>query len=92
LTTITLHYYSDSIRGRPTLRFYAVRDNFNVWDAPVGAPFVGIASFPQGIEPTGDRNVTIKVKNNFNTKKVLMSKLPSDLHFAASEVDFTSKH
>jgi hypothetical protein len=88
LTAITLHYYSGSDHGRPRLRFYPVRDNFNVWDAPVYAPFVGIASIPQGGEPTGDRNVTIIVKNNFNTKKVLMSKLPSDLHFAASEVDF----
>ena len=34
LTTITLHYYSDSVRGLPRLRFYAVSDDFDVWDAP----------------------------------------------------------
>ena len=34
LTTITLHYYSDSVRGLPRLRFYAAPDDFNVWDAP----------------------------------------------------------
>jgi hypothetical protein len=93
LSTITLHYYSDSVQGRPQLRFYDVPDKFNVWDAPTNTPFVGIASFPQGGDPTGSRNVTIKININFNTKKVLMSKLPSKLQFAASEVDFfTSKH
>ena len=30
LTTITLHYYSDSDRGLPRLRFYAVPDDFNI--------------------------------------------------------------
>ena len=34
LTTITLHYYSDSQRGLPRLRFYAAPDDFDVWDAP----------------------------------------------------------
>ena len=28
LTTITLHYYSDSVRGRPKLRFYAVHSYY----------------------------------------------------------------
>jgi hypothetical protein len=93
LTTITLHYYSDSDRGLPRLRFFAVPDNFNVWDAPTNARFVDIASIPPGVEPTGDRNVTVTVKNNFNTKKVLMIKFQSDLQFAASEVEFfTSKY
>ena len=30
LTTITLHFYSDSFRGLPRLRFYAVPDDFDV--------------------------------------------------------------
>ena len=30
LTTITLHYYRDSVRGCPRLRFYAVPDDFDV--------------------------------------------------------------
>jgi hypothetical protein len=88
LTAITLHYYSDSVRGRPHLRFYDVSDDFNVWDEPVGAPFIGIDSFPSGVEPTGGRNVTININNNFNTKKVLMIKLRSSLQFVVSEVQF----
>jgi hypothetical protein len=94
LTTITLHYYSDSVRGLPKVTFYAVSDDFDVWDEPTGAPIIlGTASIPRGREPAGSRNVTIKVIVNFNTKKVLMIKLRSDLQFAVSEVEFfTSKH
>ena len=80
LTTITLHYYSDSVRGLPRLRFYAVPDELNVWDSPINAPLVGIPSVP---DPIGGRNVKIKVNANFNTKKVLMSKLSSPLQFVA---------
>ena len=44
LTAITLHYYSDSVRGRPRLRFYAVPDDFDVWDTlTLGNPYQGIA-------------------------------------------------
>jgi hypothetical protein len=88
LTTITLHYYSDSDRGRPRLRFYAVPDDFDIWDLPNNSPFVGIGSVPSGGEPIGGRNTTITVNDNFNTKKVLMSKLSSYLFFALSEVEF----
>ena len=92
LTTITLHYYSDSVRGRPRLRFYAVGDNFNVWDRQLtNVPFVGIDSIPPGGEPVGGRNITIKTNFKF-TKKVLMSKISSPFPFAVSEVEFfTSK-
>ena len=92
LTTITLHYYSDSVRGRTRLRFYTVGDNFNVWDSPINVPFVGIGSIPPGGEPIGGRNVTIKVNNHFNTTKVLMGKLMSDFQFAVSEVEFFSSN
>ena len=53
LTTITLHYYSDSDRGCPRLRFYAVPDDFDVWDALTsGNPYIiGVASVPPGGEP-----------------------------------------
>ena len=34
LTAITLHYYSESVRGLRRLRFYAVPEDFNVWNAP----------------------------------------------------------
>ena len=87
LTTITLHYYSDRDRGRPRLRFYAVLDDFDVWDTPtLGIPFVGVASVPPGGEPAGRRSVSISI--NFNIKKVLMLKYSSNLQLAVSEVEF----
>ena len=49
LTTITLHYYSDNFQGLPRLRFYAVPDDFDIWDAPTTRyPQVNIAvaSYP----------------------------------------------
>ena len=87
LTTITLHYYSDSVRGLPRLRFYAVPDDFDVWDAPTTSyPHVDIASVPPGGEPVGHRSVDITV--NFNTKKILMYKFGSTFNLAVSEVQF----
>ena len=85
LTTITLHYYSDSVRGRPRLRFYNVSDDFDVWDAPtIGTPYIDIDSVP-GVRPAGHRKVSINV--TFNTTKVLMYKY-SNFQFAVSEVEF----
>ena len=87
LTTIILHYYSDSVRGRPRLRFYVVSDDFDVWDAPTSdTPYVGIASVPPGGEPAGRRR--IRINTNFNTHKVLMYKFSSTSVFAVSEVEF----
>jgi hypothetical protein len=88
LTAMTLHYYSDSVQGLPRLTFFAVPDDFNVWDSSSNTPIVGRVSTQQGGEPAGSRNITIKFNVNFNTKKMLMNKLPSDLQFAASEVEF----
>ena len=86
LTTITLHYYSDSDRGFSRLRFYAVPDDFDVWDTlTTGNPRVDVAAV-QDRELTGRRNVSINV--NFSTKKVLMYKYSSSYHFAVSEVEF----
>ena len=34
LTTITLHYYSGCFQGLPRLSFYAVPNDFDVWDLP----------------------------------------------------------
>ena len=85
LTTITLHYYSDSDRGFPRLTFYAVPDNLDIWDAlSIGNPHVDVAAV-QDREPTGRRNVSINV--NFSTKKVLMYKYSSSYQFAVSEVE-----
>ena len=90
LTTITLHYYSDSVRGRPQLRFYAVPDDFDVWDALTsGIPYGGVAALPPGDEPLGPRSVSINI--NFNTMKMLMYKYSSSFQFAVNEVEFTSK-
>ena len=59
LTTITLHYYSDSIRGLPRLRFYAVPNDFDVWDAPILTySHVDVAAVPPDEEPAGRRNVS----------------------------------
>ena len=89
LTTITLHYYSDSVRGLPRLRFYAVPDDFDVWDALTsGTPYVGIASVLPGGEPASRRYWSVNA--NFNTKKVLMYKFSSSFQLAVSEVEFLS--
>ena len=88
LTTITLQYYSDSaVQGLVRLRFYAVPDDFNVWDAlTLSYPHVDVASVPPGGESAGHRNVSINV--NFNTKRVLMYKYSNNFQFAVSEVEF----
>ena len=87
LTTITLHYYSDSVRDLPRLRFYAVQDDFDVWDAPTtNIPHVDVAALPPGGEPAGRRSVSINF--NFNTERVLMYKFSSSFMFAVSEVEF----
>ena len=92
LTTITLHYYSDGAQGLLRLTFYAVPDDFDVWDAPTTSyPSVKVAAVPPGGEPAGRRNVSINV--NFNTKKLLMYKFSSTFALAVSEVEFfTCKH
>jgi hypothetical protein len=87
LTTITLHYYSDSVRGRPRLRFYAVPHDFDVWSVLTsGNPLVGIASVPPGGEPAGRKSFSLNP--NYNTRKVLMYKYGSSFQFAVSEVEF----
>ena len=87
LTTITLHYYSDNVTGLLRLRFFAVPDFFDVWDAASSSySRVDIAAVPPGGEPAGRRNVNVNV--NFNTKKILMYKSSSSFVFALSEVEF----
>ena len=95
LTTITLHYYSDSDRGLSRLRFYAVPDDFDVWNALtkdtslINVTDSEVDSVPLGRDPTGYRNVSINV--NFSmiyTRKVLMYKYSSTFLLAVSEVQF----
>ena len=89
LTTITLHYYGDSFRGLPRLRFYAVPDDFDVWDAPsTSYSRVEVAAVPPDGEPAGLRNISINYYAPANTKKVLMAKFRSAFAFAMSEAEF----
>ena len=89
LTIITLHYYSDYLRGLPRLRFYAVPDDFDVWNALTASySRVDIAAVPPGGEPAGRRNVSFDFY--FNTKKVLLNKLSNSYAFGLSEVEFFS--
>ena len=88
MTTITPHYYSDSNHGLPRLRFYAVPDDFDIWNAPLASyRSAEVAEVAPGGESAGRRNVSINV--NFNTKKVLMYMSSLSLfQFAVSEVEF----
>ena len=93
IISIILHYYSDNIRGLPRLRFYAVPDDFDVWDAPaVSYRFEDITRVPPGGEPAGPRSVSINF--NYTTTKVLMYKSrsdfmgKSDFKLTVSEVEF----
>ena len=87
LTIIILHYYSNSVQGLPRLIFYAVPDDFDVWDAPrTSYSLVDVASVSPDGGPAGQRNVSINI--NFSTRKVLMYKYRSNFQFAASEVQF----
>ena len=88
LTTITLHYYSDSVQGLSRLIFYAAPDDFNVWNAlSTGTPHVDVTAVPPG---GGCRNAnhSINVTGVFSTKKVLMYIFSSSFTFVVSEVEF----
>ena len=93
LTTITLHYYSSSGRGLPRLRFWAVPDDFDVWDAPISSySYVEVAAVPPGENsPAGLRNISINCTTEVFTKKVLLFKFSSSSAFALSEVEFFTR-
>ena len=87
LTTITVHYYSSSDLGLPELKFWAVPNDFDIWEALTASyRVVFITAIPSGNEPAGHSKVSVSV--NFYTKKVLLSKMNSDYQFAMSEVEF----
>ena len=87
LTNITLHYYSDSDRGLSGLRFYAVPDDFDVWDAPTKMyPYIDIAPVQPAEVPGGSTNTS--VHTNFTSKKVLLYKSRTPYMFTLSEVEF----
>ena len=86
LTTITLYYYNESGRGLPSLRFYVVPDDFNIWDALTTTNrYVDVAAVSPPEEIVGLTNVSINF--HVNTQKVLMVNLGSSFQFALSEVD-----
>ena len=87
LTTIILHYYSDNTTTLPRLRFFALPEDFDVWDAPLARySFVDNPSVPPGGEPAGRRNVSVNI--NFVSKKVLFYRYRSEFAFAVSELKF----
>ena len=88
LTTITLHYYSNSIRGLLRQRFWAVPDDFDVWDAPLSSYSYVDAPVPSGGESAhaGQKNVSFDI--HVNTRKVLLVKFSSAFSIALSEVQF----
>ena len=89
LTTITLHYYHTSGRGLPRLRFWAVPDDFDIWNAPTSSySYVEVAAVPPSEEPTGRRNVSINYSSIKNTSKILLVKFSSNFSFTVSEVEF----
>ena len=86
LTTIILHYYRDNFRGLSRLRFFAVPDDFNIWNTTTTDTIcVDVTAVSPGGK-RGRRNVSISV--NFETKKVLMYKYSSDFTLQVSEVQF----
>ena len=87
LTTITLHYYSDRAQGLPTLIFYDVPEDFDVWDLPITSyPHVDVAEVQPGGEPAGHKSVNITV--DFKTKKLLIFIYGSNFKLAVSEAQF----
>ena len=87
ITTITLHYYSDSVRGLPWLKFFAVPDDYDSCDG-LSANYnnVNVDPVPPGGETAGRRNLSINF--DLTTKKVVMYKYSSDTEFAVSEEKF----
>ena len=89
LTTITLHYYHTRGRGLPRLKFWAVPDDFDVWNVPVSSySHVDVAAVPPSEEPAGHRNVSIIVTHYHYTSKLLLVKFASGYPFQVSELEF----
>ena len=88
LTTITLHYYHTSGRGLPRLRFWAVPDDFDAWDALSSSySYVEVVAVPPGGNSSaGLGNISINIE--VFTTKVLLFKFFSSSSFALSEVEF----
>ena len=91
LTTITLYYLGNNVRGLPSLRFWAVPDDFDIWDEPTTHySYVDVAAVPPDEEPSRLRNISIN-SIQVTTKKVLLNKFSSTYSFALSEVEFFTR-
>ena len=88
LTSLTLHYYSDSIHGLSKLRFQAVPDDFKLGDSlrAIYSQVVVDAIPPSSQEQVGRTKIAINL--DFITKKVLLSKILSNFQLSVSEVEF----
>ena len=89
LTMMTLHYYSTSGRGLPRVRFYAVPDDFDVWDAPLSSyDHVDIAAVPPVSGHRNNITRSASVVISIMTTKLLLVKFGSSFTFTLSEVEF----
>ena len=94
LTTITLHYYSDNIRGFgfPCLEFTALQDDYRIAGDRVrqGTTIEAPRPVPPDGESTGPTSISVNHVNR-TTKTILMSIIRCNLQpvtFALSEVEF----
>ena len=95
LTTITVHYYSDNIRGFPHVTFFDVEDDYDIWDtARVSVLYNRVHLKPPDGESTGRSSVSVnQVDFPITNLRILMyvsmrfqGNFP--LEFAVSEVEF----
>ena len=87
--SITIHYYGDTVTGLPRLRFFAVPNDFDIWDAPTASySYTDISAVPPDGEPPKLRHISHMA--NLSARKVLMYKFGSNFRFAVSEVEFFS--
>lgn len=88
LTSIKLFFYNDAERGLPRLRFYAVPDDFDVWDDAIAANgYKEISAIPNDVGSVG-RTRTVQFFITFHTARLLMEKYASSFKMALSEVQF----
>ena len=89
LTSITLHYYSDSQRGLPPLALFAVPDYFEPW-GPIheSSKHVDIDAVPPGKRLGIRRYVNLTVDFNSTTKVLMITDNDIFYEFSLCEVEF----
>ena len=88
LKTVTLPYYHTFVIGLPRLRFWAVPDDFDAWDA-LSSSYSYVEVPPGGNSSAGLGNISINIE--VFTKKVLLFKFSSSSAFVLSEVEFFTR-